>query len=249
MISAALIVSVIILGSTVIKADEAINLAKAESYDDALIILSKQKAPDAEHLFWRATCYYKLRKIKEATADCEALADSFNDVPIRYVNLSLLMIDEMKAWAHDEDKLGDISRRMGEVTSRLKNMKAGPETQAKQKKLVKELDDLIADAEAKANAAKGLDKDGNPLPLKPKDGQQNNSDNTQPTDPATDSVPLGGSGPGQIDRKRLKETAAVWGKLSEKERAKAIQNLSKDLPARYREIIEKYFKAINKGKS
>ena len=41
-----------------------------------------------------------------------------------------------------------------------------------------------------------------------------------------------------------KEIAEVWGKLPEKERAKAMMELTKDLPPRYREVIENYFKTL-----
>jgi hypothetical protein len=49
---------------------------------------------------------------------------------------------------------------------------------------------------------------------------------------------------GEIDAKRLKEIAEVWGKLPEKERAKAMLELTRDLPPRYRETIETYLKKI-----
>jgi hypothetical protein len=49
---------------------------------------------------------------------------------------------------------------------------------------------------------------------------------------------------GEIDSKRLKEIAEVWGKLPEKERAKAMLELTRDLPPRYRETIETYLKKI-----
>lgn len=39
----------------------------------------------------------------------------------------------------------------------------------------------------------------------------------------------------------------MWGKLPEKERAKAMMELTKDMPPRYREIIEKYFKKLAEG--
>ena len=42
----------------------------------------------------------------------------------------------------------------------------------------------------------------------------------------------------------MKEIAEVWGKLPEKERAKAMMELTKDLPPRYREVIENYFKTL-----
>jgi hypothetical protein len=42
----------------------------------------------------------------------------------------------------------------------------------------------------------------------------------------------------------LKELAEVWGKLPEKDRAKAMAELTRDMPPRYREVIEKYFKKL-----
>ncbi len=54
-------------------------------------------------------------------------------------------------------------------------------------------------------------------------------------------------GPGRVDDKKLKEIAEQWGKLPEKDRAKAMVDLVKDLPPRYREIIENYAKTLAKG--
>ncbi len=52
------------------------------------------------------------------------------------------------------------------------------------------------------------------------------------------------SGPGQVDQKKLKDYAKQWGKLPERERAKAMADLTRDMPPRYREVIENYFKKM-----
>jgi hypothetical protein len=44
----------------------------------------------------------------------------------------------------------------------------------------------------------------------------------------------------------VKEVAEVWGKLPEKERARALVELTRGLPARDRAVIEAYFKEITK---
>jgi hypothetical protein len=36
----------------------------------------------------------------------------------------------------------------------------------------------------------------------------------------------------------------VWGKLPEKERAKAMQELIRDMPTEYRDLIETYFRKL-----
>ena len=54
------------------------------------------------------------------------------------------------------------------------------------------------------------------------------------------------SGTGQIDPKRAKEIAEVWGKLPEKERAAALRDLTRSLPAKDRAVIEAYFRELQK---
>jgi hypothetical protein len=51
-------------------------------------------------------------------------------------------------------------------------------------------------------------------------------------------------GPGNVDPKKLKNVLQGWGKLPEKERAQAMQDLIRDMPERHREIIENYFKKL-----
>jgi hypothetical protein len=57
------------------------------------------------------------------------------------------------------------------------------------------------------------------------------------------------SGPGNVDPKRLKKVAEDWGKLPEKERAKAMQELTRDMPPEYREVIESYFRKLAASES
>jgi len=59
-----------------------------------------------------------------------------------------------------------------------------------------------------------------------------------------DSMPATNGGPGVVDPKKLKHLSENWGKLPEKERAKAMMEIMKDLPPRYREVIENYFKTL-----
>jgi hypothetical protein len=54
-------------------------------------------------------------------------------------------------------------------------------------------------------------------------------------------------GPGNVLEQKLKNYQQNWGKMPESERAKAIQELTRDLPPRYRSVIEDYFKSLNKA--
>ena len=66
----------------------------------------------------------------------------------------------------------------------------------------------------------------------------------QPGNPLDDSRLGGVQGKGIVDPKRFKEIADVWGKLPEKERARAMVELTRGMPAKYRDAIEAYFKKL-----
>lgn len=55
--------------------------------------------------------------------------------------------------------------------------------------------------------------------------------------------------PGNVDPKRFKEIADVWGKLPEKERVKILNDLKQNMPAQYDEIVKRYFKKLNQDES
>lgn len=52
-----------------------------------------------------------------------------------------------------------------------------------------------------------------------------------------------------MDLKKVKETAEAWGKLPEKERAQAMRDLIRTLPAKDRAVIEAYLREIQKRSS
>jgi hypothetical protein len=59
---------------------------------------------------------------------------------------------------------------------------------------------------------------------------------------------MGGTanGSGNVDVKKVKEVAEMWGRLPEKERAAALRELTKTMPAKDRAVIEQYFKELQK---
>ena len=66
----------------------------------------------------------------------------------------------------------------------------------------------------------------------------------RPSSPQKDSIGGNGTGPGQVDSKKFKDLTENWGNLPERERAKALADLTRDIPPHYREAIETYFKKI-----
>ena len=56
-------------------------------------------------------------------------------------------------------------------------------------------------------------------------------------------------GPGNVDPKKLESLAKQWGKLPDKQRAEAMQELTRDMPPKYREVIETYFRKLAASES
>ena len=57
------------------------------------------------------------------------------------------------------------------------------------------------------------------------------------------------SGPGNLNPKRFETYAKGWGQLPPKERAKAMQEMTRDMPSKYREVIESYFRKLAASES
>jgi hypothetical protein len=49
-----------------------------------------------------------------------------------------------------------------------------------------------------------------------------------------------------VDQKKLEAIAKGWGKLPDKEKAKAMQELTRGMPSRYREVTEKYLTELSR---
>jgi hypothetical protein len=62
--------------------------------------------------------------------------------------------------------------------------------------------------------------------------------------PAADSGILSGVGSGEVDEKKLRGFAEKWGSMPDAERVRSIRELTRDMPARHRVIIEDYFRAL-----
>jgi hypothetical protein len=229
------------------RANLALAYAKALSnrriYEEVVEVLDcvkpEQVVDPASFLFHRAVAEHAMMKSREANTSIMRLLDDVSDAPERYKMVAALMVFDMMAWK-DKD-LGSIARKMDNIERRLDLSRGGPKTQKLQKEVIARLDELIKEKENQQG--QGQCNGGNC----PGGGQQpgNNPNNTtNPSAPQNDSFGGNGSGPGNVDPKKLKELAEVWGKLPEKDRAKAMAELTRDMPPRYREVIEKYFKKL-----
>jgi hypothetical protein len=67
----------------------------------------------------------------------------------------------------------------------------------------------------------------------------------RPSAPQTNSYGGKASGPGEVDERKLKEMAEVWGHLPEGDRSQALEEMTRDMPPRYREAVMEYFRKLD----
>lgn len=156
-----------------------------------------------------------------------AIKDSFVDLPTRYYILAEYIIEDALRW--QEEDLGDIRRDMKISSNRLHIPKADRQTKNIQEIVLNKLDKLIKEKE---DALK------NAIPIEEK------ASNSAPT-PAQDSVLVPDAGKGEALDKTLKTYVEKWGQMPEKQRAKVIMEISRQYPAKYRLLIENFFKALS----
>jgi hypothetical protein len=209
-------------------------------YEEALESLKyavpEQVVDPAAYYFHKAVAEHALLQKKDAANSIARLLDDVAEAPERYKMVATLMFFDMQGWKDDDKDLAQIARLMDNSERRLDLGRAGPKTQELQKKIVFRLDELIKDLENQS-------KNGSQCQCPGGVPQQGPGSNT-PSSPQQDSQIQTNSGPGMVDPKKLQHIAEIWGKLPEKERAKAMMEMTKDLPPRYREVIENYFKTL-----
>jgi hypothetical protein len=217
-------------------------LTKRRVYEEALDALKaakpEQVVDPAGYLFHRAVAEHALLQKDEALRTIARLLEDGADAPDRYRLVGMLMAVDMQGWK-DKD-LGTVARLMDNVERRLDLARGGPQTQKTQKQIVARLDELIKELENQAKGSSQANAGGCPNGGQQQPGQPNN----QGPNPQLDSMGGANSGKGEVDKKKFEKLAKEWGKLPPKEQVQAMQELTKDLPPEYRELIESYFRKL-----
>lgn len=186
----------------------------------------------ASLLFHRATCEHWLLDAESGLATLDRLLEQAEVIPVRYERLARLMRADLAEL--EEESLDHIARRMRDVTRRLGHGQAGPRTQSVQDGVIESLDKLIAKLEEQQQQQSESGGAG---------GGAGGSGGSRPMD---DSRLAGGQGPGEVTRKDL-ENGEEWGNLPPHEREEALQQIAREFPPHYREVIELYFKRLASG--
>lgn len=204
-------------------------LVESRRFEDAAEVLKNLDTADvvdpAALLFSRAVADHQLVRPEACAATAATLLENETLIPARYAAVARLMradIDGVKTGSLD-----DISRRMGNVGRRIELGQASRRTQELADEVVKSLDDLIKKAEEERDRQQ----------------QQSSGQASGSSKPAEQSRPLEGKGEGKVEHKNI-GTGRDWGNLPAKARDEALQQVGKDFPAHYREIIEEYFRRL-----
>jgi hypothetical protein len=206
-------------------------------YDEALNklqSLSIETVSDpSTYLFNLAVCQHHLLQRDECVLSLGKLLEREIDLPTRYAITARLMEADIKPLK--EDSLDEISRLMNDVERRLTLGRTGKMVRDKQQAIIDKLDKSIDQIEQQMQQQQQQQKQ------KKQQQQKQNQDQSKPQDQVpTEEV----KGPGEIDPKDI-GNAASWGNLPPAQRQEALQNMTKDLPSHYREVIEAYFKRLS----
>jgi tetratricopeptide (TPR) repeat protein len=220
-------------------------LTNRKVYDEALEAFKSIKGEDvvdpASYFFHRAVAEHALMMRNEADDSIDRLLLDVVDSPVRYRMVGVLMHYDMASW--QEKDLDWIARKMGVIKDRLDLTRGGPKTRAMQREVLVKLDEKIKEIENKASGSSASN--GGSCPSGGSPGLPSGNRSSGPA--GESALPSAPPMKGEIDMKKVKEYAEVWGKLPERERAKAMTQLTRGMPAKYRDAIESYFKQLEKS--
>lgn len=200
-------------------------MVRQSFHDEALqqfaALRPEEVVDPASLLFHRAVAHHWLLHKEEGLEAIDGLLAGRQFGPRRYMALAQLMREDLAAV--EEDTLDHIARRMRDIERRLDLGRTGPKVREIEDGVIKSLDKRIKELE---------------------DQQcQGGGDSIFSTKPADDSKLMGGKGPGEINRKKATGKSG-WGNLPPKQREKALQEVGRQYPSHYRDVIEQYFRKM-----
>lgn len=209
-------------------------LAQQRLYDEAMIQLDGLSTRDvvdpASLLFYQSIVYQRLLKQDLGVQSLRRLLQRQEDLPRRYRMIADLMHADLAKM--EEESLDHISRRMEDIGRRLDLGRSDQKVREIEEGVVASLDKLIKDLEDEAKKRQQQQQSS---------AQSGGSRN--PSKPAEESMPAQGKGPGDVARKEL-AAGDGWGNLSPQQRQEVLQQVTKEFPAHYRDVIEQYFRTL-----
>jgi hypothetical protein len=209
-------------------------LTQLAHYDESLEQLTGltpvQVVDPAGLLFYRAVAQHRLLKKDDCLRSLGQLLENEPQLPRRFRTLARLMEADIKPL--EADSLDEVARLMDDIRRRLDFGHAGTRVRKVESDVIAKLDKMIEEMEQQQQQQR-----------QQRRSSGNDQGNIRSSSPAPDSVPLGGRGPGDVDQRKIGDKSG-WGDLPPKQREEALQQISKDLPAHFRDVIEEYFRKL-----
>lgn len=203
-----------------------------ETLEQLASITTEDVIDPASLLFFQSIANHRLLKKDECLPIVARLLEQEEALPRRFAILANMIRDDIKPL--EADSLDEISRLMDNIQVRLGHGRAGKRVRTEEHDVIAKLDKMIKkleeEAKKQSSSAAG-NASGKP------------GENLNPNKPMEDSIPGGGKGPGNVDAKDIGD-AQGWGNLPPKERQQALQQVGKDFPSHYRDVIEAYFRKL-----
>lgn len=213
--------------------------AQRRMYDEALETLAglelAQVCDPASLLFYRASAEHHLLKKNECLSSLKLLLERQQELPARFRQVAVLMQSDIAPL--EQDSLDEIARLMTDVQRRLELGRAGQAVRDEEQQIVEKLDKIIEQIEEQAQQMMQQQQQG---------GQSQNQQQSS-QQPMDESQIAGGSGPGDVDPKKLEDRGG-WGNLPPAQRQEALQRMTEELPSHYRDVIEGYFRQLAKDR-
>lgn len=199
-------------------------------YDEVLATL-EGLAPDdvvdpASLLFSRMIAHQQLVHPDEARAALVQLLEQRDALPRRYQQITSLLEKDLESLS--DESLDHISRRMSDIRRRLAYGRTGSRVQEIERGVVESLDRKIDKLEKQQQQQQS---------------QSQSSSGSQQSQPMQDSQLPSMQAPMQVDQKDI-GNKSDWGDLPPHEREQALQQIGRDFPAHYRDLIEQYFREL-----
>ena len=197
-------------------------------YEEAQEQLGDLRADDvvdpASLLFYQALVSHRLLNKDAAMEAISRLRGDAGQGPRRYLTIARLMEADLKDLK--EDSLDHIARRMQDVQRRLDLGRAGKKVRGVEDGIVASLDKLIKQLEDQQQSS-----------------QSTSGNSAQSRNPAQESMIRGGKAKGEVEQRNIGNKDG-WGNLPPKQREEALQQIGRDFPAHYRDVIEQYFRKL-----
>ena len=207
-------------------------LGRRKMYDRSLQALAGLEPADvvdpASLLFYQAAAYHHQLQKASGLRALDRLLDDVADCPQRYRAVATIMREDLKKL--EDESLDHIARRMDDIRRRLDLGDAERRTQRIEEGVVRSLDKMIEELE------------------KQQQQQQSSGGGGASGSPMQDSRIAKRKGPGETDRKDIGRKSD-WGDLPPETREQIKQQIGRDLPAHYYDLIQQYFDHQQAGPS